>query len=129
MSYLLSHLQTGWAVDQAILTEESKVVLVRFGHDWDGSCMEMDEVLCRIAEDVKNFCSIYVVDITQVPVAMAGGCDFVISTDVFEHVCPPVSRAFDGARRRTNCQRCSRAGGLEPRHCRLLRHPGGIAQL
>lgn len=38
-------------------------------------------------------------DITQVPDAMAGTCDFVISTDVFEHVTPPVSRAFAGAKR------------------------------
>jgi len=36
-------------------------------------------------------------DITQVPDSMAGTCDFVISTDVFEHVIPPVSLAFEGA--------------------------------
>ncbi|CAH0477700.1 unnamed protein product [Peronospora belbahrii] len=39
MSYLLPHLESGWAVDQAILNEE----------------------------DVKNFAAIYVVDITEVP--------------------------------------------------------------
>ena len=38
-------------------------------------------------------------DITKVPDAMAGTCDFVVSTDVFEHVTPPVARAFDGALR------------------------------
>lgn len=38
-------------------------------------------------------------DITNIPDEMAGTCDFVLSTDVFEHVCPPVSRAFEGARR------------------------------
>ena len=34
MSYLLPHLSTGWAVDQAILNEEDRVVVVRFGHDY-----------------------------------------------------------------------------------------------
>ena len=34
----------GWQVDQAILSEEDRVVVIRFGHDWDPSCMRMDEV-------------------------------------------------------------------------------------
>jgi DIM1 family U5 snRNP protein len=67
MSYLLPHLHSGWAVDQAILNEENRVVIIRFGHDWDPSCMEMDEVLFRISEDVRNFAVIYLVDITEVP--------------------------------------------------------------
>lgn len=67
MSYLLSHLRSGWAVDQAILNEEDRVVVVRFGHDWDTTCMQMDEILCNIAEDVKNFATIYCVDISEVP--------------------------------------------------------------
>eukprot|EP01035_Chromulina_nebulosa_P019587 gene19587-25490_t len=46
MSYLLPHLRSGWAVDQAILNEENRVVVIRFGHDWDPICMEMDEILC-----------------------------------------------------------------------------------
>lgn len=36
-------------------------------------------------------------DITSVPESMKGTCDFVISSDVFEHVLAPVQRAFDGA--------------------------------
>jgi SAM-dependent methyltransferase len=38
-------------------------------------------------------------DITAVPDAMAGTCDVVVSTDVFEHVLPPVAAAFHGAYR------------------------------
>lgn len=38
-------------------------------------------------------------DITDVPAALAGKHRFVISSDVFEHVAPPVHRAFQGARR------------------------------
>ena len=67
MSYLLPHLRTGWAVDQAILNEEDRVVVVRFGHDYDPVCMQMDEALSKIADKVKNFCVVYLVDITEVP--------------------------------------------------------------
>jgi hypothetical protein len=38
-------------------------------------------------------------DITAVPETLAGRHQFVIASDVFEHVAPPVSRAFEGARR------------------------------
>ena len=68
MSYLLPHLRSGWAVDQAIINEEDRVVCLRFGHDHDMTCMQMDEVLAGIAEEVKNFCAIYVVDVTEVNV-------------------------------------------------------------
>ena len=50
MSYLLPHLRSGWAVDNAIMAEEDRVVVIRFGHDWDPTCMLMDEILCSIAE-------------------------------------------------------------------------------
>nr|XP_020731274.1 thioredoxin-like protein 4A isoform X2 [Odocoileus virginianus texanus] len=43
MSYMLPHLHNGWQVDQAILSEEDRVVVIRFGHDWDPTCMKMDE--------------------------------------------------------------------------------------
>ncbi|CAB9519297.1 Thioredoxin-like protein 4A [Seminavis robusta] len=67
MSYLLPHLHSGWEVDQAIVTEEDRVVVIRFGRDQDPTCMIQDEVLMSIAEKVKNFAKIYVVDIDQVP--------------------------------------------------------------
>ncbi|OII75090.1 mitosis protein DIM1 [Cryptosporidium andersoni] len=67
MSYMLQHLRSGWAVDQAILREENRVVCIRFGHDYNPDCMLMDETLYKIAEDVKSFCIIYLVDTTEVP--------------------------------------------------------------
>ena len=67
MSYLLPHLRSGYAVDQAILAEEDRVVIVRFGHDYDPNCMEMDEVLAGVADQIKNFAVIYLVDISEVP--------------------------------------------------------------
>lgn len=67
MAYLLPHLTSGWEVDQAIVKEEDRVVVIRFGRDADQTCMIQDEVLANIAEKVKNFAVVYLVDIDQVP--------------------------------------------------------------
>lgn len=67
MSYFLPHLPSGWHVDEAIKSEEDRVVVIRFGHDWDTQCMKMDETLYGVGEKVQNFAVIYLVDITQVP--------------------------------------------------------------
>ena len=67
MSYLLPHLHSGWEVDQTILSEEDRLVILRFGTDYDETCMQMDEVLNGVADKVKNFAVIFLVDITQVP--------------------------------------------------------------
>ncbi|XVE66355.1 hypothetical protein DITRI_Ditri08aG0073800 [Diplodiscus trichospermus] len=103
MSYLLPHLHSGWAVDQAILAEEERrprlgrnlyagagsYILKLFyrGVEWNfrcclslmgfvllisgllplGLCVHMDEVLGSVAETIKNFAVIYLVDITEVP--------------------------------------------------------------
>lgn len=67
MSFILQHLHNGWQVDQAILSEEDRVVVIRFGHDWDTTCMKMDDILLSIADKVSNFAVIYLVDITEVP--------------------------------------------------------------
>lgn len=54
-SVVLPHLRTGWHVDQAILSEEDRLVVIRFGRDSDPDCMRQDEVLFKIADKVKNF--------------------------------------------------------------------------
>ena len=41
--------------------------MLRFGHDHDRTCMDQDEVLFDLAEDVKNFAIVYLVDISEVP--------------------------------------------------------------
>lgn len=41
--------------------------MIRFGRDSDQTCMVQDEVLFGIAEKVKNFAVIYLVDIDEVP--------------------------------------------------------------
>lgn len=67
MSYLIPHLNNGWEVDQAILSEEERVVIMRFGTDGDATCMLMDEVLASVIDKLKNFAVIYCVDNVKVP--------------------------------------------------------------
>lgn len=58
-SVILPHLRTGWHVDQAIMNEEERLVVIRFGRDYEPDCMRQDEVLYKIADRVKNFAVIY----------------------------------------------------------------------
>lgn len=60
---MLPHLHSGYAVDQAILAEQNRLVVIRFGHDWDPECMAQDECLAGINNKVKNMAVIYVVSI------------------------------------------------------------------
>ena len=64
---------------------------------------DWDEYARRLAERLDYTNTYYHqaprLDITDIGDDRAGSCDFVISTDVFEHVVPPVSKAFAGARR------------------------------
>lgn len=66
MSYLLPHLESEEAVNKALQEEEDRVVVIRWGTDADPTCMIMDETLYKVAELVKNFAVIYLVDITRV---------------------------------------------------------------
>ena len=81
MSYFLPHLPSGWHVDEAIKSEEDRVVVIRFGHDWDSQCMTMDETLYGVAEKVQNFAVIYLCDITKVPDFNKVGNDFFGGAD------------------------------------------------
>lgn len=65
-SVLLPQLRTGWHVDQAIVTETKRLVVIRFGRKNDRQCMIMDELLSSIAKRVRNFAVIYLCDIDEV---------------------------------------------------------------
>jgi len=39
-SIVLPHLRTAWHVDQAILSEEERLVVIRFGRDHDPDCKD-----------------------------------------------------------------------------------------
>ena len=71
--------------------------------DWDGYARPLAE---RLGYRNTWYHQEPRLDITQVSDEQAGSCDFLISSDVFEHVAPPVARAFEGARK------LLRAGGV-----------------
>jgi DIM1 family U5 snRNP protein len=48
---------TGWHVDQAIMSEDERLVIIRFGRDWDPDCMRQDEVLYRQSPPLPVFAS------------------------------------------------------------------------
>ena len=79
MSYTLIHLHNAWQVDQAIIAEEERVVIVRFGRDWDPDCMQMDHKLASIAEQISRMAVIYVVDIDETP-------DFNVMYELYDPV-------------------------------------------
>ncbi|TPX66109.1 hypothetical protein CcCBS67573_g07938 [Chytriomyces confervae] len=60
-------LHSGTQVDDAILGEQDKLVIVRFGHGSNSSYISTDELLCSIAEAVAGIATIYLVDTLEVP--------------------------------------------------------------
>ncbi len=73
-SLVLHHLPTSWHVDRAILSEEERVVIIRFGKDDDLDCMRQDDVLSRIAPRVEEWAVIYLCDNTKVKDFNASTC-------------------------------------------------------
>ena len=67
MAVFLPQLKHGYAVDQAILYEEERLVLIRFGEPQRAECMQQDEVLFKVAERVRLMAVVYLVDIGEVP--------------------------------------------------------------
>lgn len=63
--------------------------------DWDGYAN-------RLADKLGYINTFYhqepFLDITSLPASRYGSYDFIISSDVFEHVSPPISKAFENAR-------------------------------
>jgi len=62
--------------------------------DWEGYA---DRLKKRLAYRNTFLHQRPFLDITSPPEELAGRCDFLISIDVFEHIPPPVDRAFRGA--------------------------------
>eukprot|EP00439_Symbiodinium_sp_Y106_P072373 s1975_g13.t1 len=56
MAHGLPHLRTAWQVEKAVTEEESRVVLLRFGHDYDPECKLTDDVLLALSDTVKDHC-------------------------------------------------------------------------
>lgn len=67
MAFNLVALPNAWAVDQAILSEEERVVIIRFGHEAQPECMLMDKTLASVVTKLQNMAVIYTVDIEEIP--------------------------------------------------------------
>ncbi|CAE7573716.1 Txnl4a [Symbiodinium natans] len=67
MAHGLPHLRTAWQVEKAVTEEESRVVLLRFGHDYDPECKLTDDILLSLSETVKEKCGFFLVDTDLVP--------------------------------------------------------------
>ncbi|KAK6993626.1 thioredoxin-like protein 4B [Biomphalaria glabrata] len=68
MSYLLPTLTSKKEIDKAIKETEDVVLVLRFGRDTDSSCLQLDDILSKTAEDLVNMAAIYLVDVDKVPV-------------------------------------------------------------
>lgn len=80
---LLDNLPSAWHVDQAIMSEDERLVVIRFGNmhvkKIEGGLedeadvkrlrdiMRQDEILAKIAKPVSNFAVIYTCDLHEVP--------------------------------------------------------------
>lgn len=63
--------------------------------DWDGYAVRLAE---KLGYTNTFFHKAPLLDITSVAPAQHDAYDFIISSDVFEHICQPVSKAFKNAR-------------------------------
>ncbi|CAK7229998.1 Thioredoxin-like 4A [Sporothrix bragantina] len=59
-------LPSGWHVDQAILHDQERVVVILFGNPTEIDVMVQTEMLRKIAPDVVNFAALYTCDISKV---------------------------------------------------------------
>ncbi|CAK7262744.1 Dimethyladenosine transferase [Sporothrix epigloea] len=59
-------LESGWHVDQAILYDQERVVVILFGNPNEIDVMVQTEMLRKIAPDVVNFATLYTCDISKV---------------------------------------------------------------
>jgi DIM1 family U5 snRNP protein len=67
MSFKLPHLNNGCEMEQSILNEEDRLVVIRFGMNWNPYCMQLNEVPYKVAEQIYNWCVICLIDIVNIP--------------------------------------------------------------
>lgn len=80
MAHNLVALPNAWAVDQAIVTEEDRVVIIRWGQEATPECMLMDKTLAGVVVKLQNMAVIYTVDIEDIP-------DFNKMYELYDPVC------------------------------------------
>ena len=76
----MHQLVNAWQVDQAILTEEEKIVVMRFGKTGTLECTLMDEVIRKAEPLLRRFVVFYALDILTVK-------DFNAMYELYDDVC------------------------------------------
>lgn len=66
MTSLIHDLPSAWHVDQACMSEDERVVIIRFGDPKNPITWEQDEMLFKIADKIRNFAVIYTCDNTEI---------------------------------------------------------------
>ncbi|KAF7846361.1 hypothetical protein BT93_L4500 [Corymbia citriodora subsp. variegata] len=67
MTAMIHDLPSAWHVDQACMSEDERLVIIRFGKADDREVMAQDELLYKVADRVRNFAVIYICDNQKVP--------------------------------------------------------------
>eukprot|EP00118_Oscarella_pearsei_P026890 m.310546 g.310546 ORF g.310546 m.310546 type:complete len:150 (+) comp52454_c0_seq1:23-472(+) len=68
MAYLVPRLHTKKEVDTAIKTTEDLVLVLRFGREADGVCLQLDDILAKAEPLLAQMAAVYTVDVDNVPV-------------------------------------------------------------
>ncbi|XP_048835036.1 thioredoxin-like protein 4B [Brienomyrus brachyistius] len=68
MSFLLPKLTSKKEIDEVIKNVAEKVLVLRFGKDDDSVCLQLDEILAKTTNDLRNMASIYLVDVDRVQI-------------------------------------------------------------
>ncbi|XP_076469161.1 thioredoxin-like protein 4B [Babylonia areolata] len=68
MSFLLPKLTSKGEVDKAIKSTEDIVLILRFGREHDTTCLQLDDILAKSAEELAKMASVYCVDVDSVPI-------------------------------------------------------------
>ena len=71
MSYVLPRLETKKEVDDAIKSTEDRVLVLRFGRETDGACLQLDAIVsanhCVLAGATYPVCAVLVARILRWP--------------------------------------------------------------
>ncbi|XP_033745428.1 thioredoxin-like protein 4B [Pecten maximus] len=68
MSFLLPSLNSKKDIDDVIRNTADKIVVLRFGRQYDVTCLQLDQILEKSSADLGNMAVIYTVEVDEVPV-------------------------------------------------------------
>eukprot|EP01012_Entosiphon_sulcatum_P026430 TRINITY_DN3187_c0_g1_i1.p2 TRINITY_DN3187_c0_g1~~TRINITY_DN3187_c0_g1_i1.p2 ORF type:complete len:145 (-),score=41.31 TRINITY_DN3187_c0_g1_i1:404-838(-) len=67
MAYQFQQLHNGLALEQALGSDNERLVVLRYGSSWDPACMQMDELLVQLYDRVRPHVCVFVMDASDAP--------------------------------------------------------------